>query len=97
MTEFLQFGFTLAVVYQITSIISESSFPPFRWLRNLDNILGEFFDCFLCVSVWVGWVMAVILFDPGKYLEFGVFSWIWSGLFYSSLTWFLHLIEGKLS
>ena len=97
MIEVLRFILTLLVVYQITSIISESSFPLFKWLRTLPGWIGELFSCFLCVSVWIGFIISSKLFDPAYELGYVQYSWIWSGLIYSSLVWFIHLIEEKLS
>lgn len=97
MIEFLQFIFTIGVIYQVTSIISESSFPIFRWLQKRKGFVGDLFGCFLCVSVWVGWIGSVVLFDIGNFLGYESVSWAISGLFYSFIVWFIHLIEGKLS
>ena len=95
--EFLQFILTIGVVYQATSIISESSFPIFKWLQKRKGFVGDFFGCFLCVSVWVGWIGSVVLFDVGNFLGYESVSWAISGLFYSFIVWFIHLIEGKLN
>lgn len=89
--------FAIGVCYQITSIISESSFPLFRWLRTLPYFLGNLFGCFLCISVWVGFLCSFCLFDFGKEIEFSQYTWFTSGLFYSFITWWLHLLEGKVS
>lgn len=97
MVEFLQCIFTVGVIYQVTSIISESSFPIFSWLRKRNGIIGNLFDCFLCVSVWIGWIGSYFLFNLGNELGFIEYSWFTSGLFYSFICWFIHLLEGKLS
>jgi len=116
MIEFLQFILTIGVVYQVTSLISESSFPLFKWLRDVGQFvykpeydskfrerskylgwIGDFFGCFLCVSVWIGFIGSVVLFDIGNFLGYESVSWAISGLFYSFIVWFIHLIEGKLS
>lgn len=116
MIEILQFIFTIGVIYQVTSIISESSFPLFKWLRDIGQFvykpeydsrfrqrskylgwIGEFFGCFLCVSVWIGCLGSYLLFDCAAFIEFQSLTWFTSGLFYSFICWFIHLIEGKLS
>jgi len=106
----LQFLVTIAVCYQVTSIISESSFPLFKWLRHLDEVrtndlfkiwvfkgISNFFSCFLCVSVWIGFLCGRLLFDLAKFVEYESLTWAISGLVYSFICWFIHLVEGKLS
>jgi hypothetical protein len=95
--------FSVFITYNITQIISESTFPLFKWLRDLEyrnfiglRWIGHLFGCFLCTGVWVGWFVAFFLFDVGQFLEIGTISWVWTGLFYSSLTWFIHCLEAKL-
>lgn len=95
--EFLQFMFTIGVVYQVTSIISESSFPIFRWLQRKDGFVGDLFGCFLCVSVWIGCLGSVWLLDIANLLGYESLTWLTSGLFYSFIAWFIHLLEGKLN
>lgn len=115
--EFLQFILTIGVVYQVTSIISESSFPIFKWLQKFGDIprrkveldlkiniidrfeifIGDLFGCFLCVSVWVGCLGSYLLFDCAAFVEFQSWTWFTSGLFYSFIVWFIHLLEGKLN
>lgn len=97
MIEILQFIFTIGVIYQVTSIISESSFPLFKWLQTRKGIVGDLFGCFLCVSVWIGLLGSYLLFDCAAFIEFQSLTWFTSGLFYSFICWFIHLIEGKLS
>ncbi len=94
--------FSVFIVFNLSQIISESTFPLFRWLRRLEvneyllvSYIGQLFSCFLCTSVWAGWIVAIFVFDLG--LNLGVeHSWFWTGLFYSSLAWFLHILEAKL-
>lgn len=95
--------FTILITYNITQIISESTFPLFKWLRDLEyrnfiglQWIGHLFGCFLCTSVWVGWAVAFFLFDVGQFLEIESITWAWSGLFYSSLAWIIHCLEAKL-
>lgn len=110
MTDFIKFIFTLFVIYQITSIITESTFPLFKLLRVLHEFeskslfinwilagISQFFSCFLCTSVWVGFIISNYLYNISFELGYENQSWFWSGLFYSSLTWFIHIIENKIS
>lgn len=94
--------FSIFIVYNLSQIISESTFPLFKWMRSLTNnrylliqYIGELFSCFLCTSVWCGWIVAICVFDLGSVLQVE-HSWLWTGLFYSSLAWFLHCLEAKL-
>lgn len=93
--------FAILVTYNISQIISESSFPLFRWLRNLEgNVVKDFIanltSCFLCTSVWTGILVSWLIFDYAKYLEIQSLTLFWSGLFYSCCAWFLHCWEVKL-
>jgi len=117
MMEILQFILSIGVIYQVTSIISESSFPLFKWLRSigqekvdwpkydikldwsdkLEIMIGELFRCFLCVSVWIGCIGSYFLFDFAIFVGYNQLSWLISGLFYSFICWFIHLIEGKMT
>lgn len=90
--------FAILVTYNLSQIISESTFPLFRWLRNLEGnwfkeFISELTSCFLCTSVWIGVLVSFLLFDYAKYLEIQNLSLIWSGLFYSCCAWFLHCLE----
>lgn len=86
--------FLIAILYQITSIISESSFPLFRWMRTLPYYIGDLFGCFLCVSVWVGLFGSLILNISNN---FGFDSHFLSVFFYSFCLWWIHLLEAKIS
>lgn len=90
MTEYVIF--TIAVVYQITQIISESTI--FKPLRNIPFI-GSFLSCFLCTSVWIGFLVSKFVFDYANYLGLDCTVFL-SGLFYSCVVWFIHVIEHKL-
>lgn len=92
----LKFILLIGVLYQVTSIISESSFPLFRWMRTLPFYIGDLFGCFLCVSVWVGFCGSFII-DIAKFAEFEHFTPIISGLFYSFVIWWIYLLEKKIS
>ena len=97
----LKIAFQVLVLYQITQIISESKIT--RPLRNYLNengtkylvpkFLYELMSCFLCTSVWVGFILTPLLFDFAKYLGYETVSWFWNGLFFSSITWFLNVWE----
>lgn len=91
---------SIGIVYQLSQIISESSFPIFRWLRNLEgnfifDFIAELTSCFLCTSVWVGCIVSIWIFDIGAELGIKTIAWFASGLFYSSVCWFLHCWEVK--
>jgi hypothetical protein len=94
--------FSIFIVFNLSQIISESTFPLFKWLRRLEtnryllvSYIGQLFSCFLCTSVWAGWVVSILVFDLGSVLQVE-HSWFWTGLFYSSIAWFLHCVEAKL-
>ncbi len=98
--DLLRFLFTLGLTYQISQIISESYFPLFRYIRNLKgnivfNFISELTSCFLCTSVWVGMILSNYFFDISNFLGYTEISWVWSGLFYSCLSWFIHVWEAK--
>jgi hypothetical protein len=98
--ELLKFLFVLIIAYQISSLIAESSFPVFSYLRQLPHFFGNLFSCVLCVSVWLGWFSAGFLYDPAAAIGFTPMflpTWFWSGFVYSCLVWFVHLFEGKLA
>lgn len=93
--------FQIFVLYQISQIVSESkvSRPIRNWLKVkgqtliVANVLYELISCFLCVSVWVGFILTPILFDFANYIGYTKLSWFWNGLFFSSITWFMNVWE----
>jgi len=100
----INFLFTTLLIYSVTQIVSESTFPLFRWLRNisdiypgtLSNFVGSLFSCFLCTSVWVGSLMSIWYFDISEYAGYpGNMSWCASGLVYSCIVWFIHVFENR--
>lgn len=96
--------FQVLVLYNISQIISESSLtrPIREYLLKYCNIpvykfLYGLMSCFLCTSVWVGFILSLLLHDMAKDIGYETLTWFWSGLFYSSITWFIHVWEeGKL-
>ena len=106
--DLFQFLFTLILTYQISQIISESTFPLFRFLRNVDQIdtnifilqkllsyIAQLFSCFLCTSVWIGIILSSKFYDISLNLGYNELSIMWSGLVYSCLAWFIHIWENK--
>lgn len=97
----LKIIFETLILYQIAQIISESTlFSPIRrfFLRSNwipINWIGRLLDCFLCTSVWVGFVLSFVLFNFSEYLGYYSFSWFWNGLYFSSMAWFLRILESK--
>jgi hypothetical protein len=97
----LKIIFQTFVLYQAAQIISESKLtkPLREYLlgRSVNSIaykfLYELFSCFLCTSVWVGFILTPLLFDLSSYLGYCGFSWFWNGLFFSALAWFMHVWE----
>lgn len=94
-------AFSIIVVYNISQIISESTFPLFRFLRNLEgnwffNFVSELTSCFLCTSVWAGLLVSWLVFDVASSLQVNHFTIFWSALFYSGCAWFLRCLEAKL-
>ena len=83
--------FQIFVLYNITQIVTESVL--FSKVRKI-KILSPLLTCFLCTSVWISFLLSFFLFDLAKYLEYD-YSWFWNGLFFSSITWFIHIIEQK--
>jgi len=91
--------FEILVLYQLTSIITESHlFKPIRtWALSSSEFLGSLISCFLCTSVWVGFILSFVLYDYAKTLGINpMYSWFFNSMFFSFFTWFLHLIEQKL-
>jgi hypothetical protein len=95
----LKIIFQVIVLYQITQIISESKITrPLRtYLSGKQSLVARFLyeliSCFLCTSVWVGFILTPLLFDFAKYLGYDTVTWFWNGLFFSCITWFLHVWE----
>ena len=97
----LKIIFEVMVLYQITQIITESKITrPIRSFLNeqgryfiIAEILYELISCFLCTSVWVGFILTPLLFDFASYLGYDKGSFFWNGLFFSSVTWFLYVWE----
>lgn len=92
---------SIVITYNLSQIISESTFPLFKWLRNLEgnlilDFLSELTSCFLCTSVWVGCLISFWIFDIGSILKVEHLSWAVSGLFYSGMAWFIHCWEEKI-
>ena len=86
-------AFESLILYNISQIISESTL--FSKVRNI-KILNPVLSCFLCTSVWASFALTFVLFDYAKYLGYETVSWFWNGLFFSSITWFIHCVETKL-
>lgn len=86
--------FEVLVLYNITQIIVESIL--FSKVRKI-KILNLLLSCFLCTSVWISFILSFFLFNYAEYLGYNRFSWFFNGMFFSSIAWFLHLIEGKLT
>ena len=86
--------FEVIVLYNITQIVAESTL--FSKVRKI-KIVGSVLSCFLCTSVWISFLLTFVLFDYANYLGFDKFSWFFNGMFFSGLTWFIHVIERKLS
>ncbi len=91
------------ITYQISTIISHSTFPLFKYIRMLadhDNrwlrYIGELCSCFLCVSVWVGIILSYLTNNIGIYSAY-IPSQILSGIFISALAWFVHIFENKVN
>jgi len=97
--------FQILVMYQMTQIISESKLTkPLRdylLSRSRTSKVAWFFyelsSCFLCTSVWVGFLLTLPLFDLAAYMGYTTMSWFWNGLFFSCLTWYLHLLENRIT
>lgn len=97
------FFWSLAV-YGITQIITEATI--FEWLRdglsNSDNGIVNFFgklvSCFLCCSVWVSFALSFLYspsFELWPNVNYG--SWFIDGMIGSTIVWFLHVLENRLS
>lgn len=86
--------FEVFVLYNITQVIVESTL--FSKVRKI-KILNPLLSCFLCTSIWISFILSLFLFNYAEYLGCNHFSWFFNGMFFSSITWFLHLIEGKLT
>lgn len=93
--------FQILVLYQIAQIISESRISkPLRTFllekshgNVIIGLLHGLLSCFLCTSVWVGFLLTPMLFDFAEYIGYNQVSWFWNGLFFSSITWFLYVWE----
>lgn len=97
----LKIVFQTLVLYQVSQIISESkiSRPLREYLKEMSSVstfakvLYELISCFLCTSVWVGFLLTFVLFDFADYLGYDIVSWFWNGLFFSALSWFMYVWE----
>lgn len=92
--------FEILVLYQITTIISESSlFNPLREFLTKRffplSLLGYLISCFLCTSVWVGFILSNYLFNFAEYLGYYEISWFWNSMFFSAVVWFIHKIDNS--
>lgn len=91
--------FQIFILYNISQIISETKISrPLRdYLRRKTNIVArilyELISCFLCTSVWVGFILTPLLFDFAAYLGYTSVTWFWNGLYFSSITWFMNVWE----
>lgn len=93
--------FEVFILYQVSQVISESKLTrPFReYLRQkgqsnrLIMFLYNLLSCFLCTSIWVGFLLSLLLFDFAAHIGYETVSWFWNGLFFSSITWFMNVWE----
>lgn len=98
------FVWSLAI-YGITQIISEATvFEPLRnFLTNSKfkpfNKVGELISCFLCCSVWVSFFVSIVVFSPSLEIWSHLSFWhfFFDGMIGSTIVWFFHIYEGKLS
>lgn len=98
--------FLLAVVLTeaITEILTKARLlEPIRQ-RVFDKIeegnffewLNELMDCGYCVSVWVGWFIALLLFYDSNIVCKGV-DWFFIGLIFHRLSNVLHFIIDRIN
>lgn len=93
----LQIIFEAFVLYQITTIIVDSTLfdiikSPFRNNKYL-GLLSHLLDCFLCTSVWVGFVLSEFLLNFSEYLGYYEYSTIWNSMFFSAIAWFINKFD----
>lgn len=91
-------------IYGITQIITEATI--FEWLRStfsnskndVDKFFGKLISCFLCCSVWVGFLLSVWVWSPSSILwpEIPFGNVFIDGMIGSTIVWFLHIYENKL-
>lgn len=95
----LAFIFSILIIYNVTQIITETKiFKPIREFIPWAPI-KYLLSCFLCMSVWVAGLISYLLY-PISSVVWVLPMWqhvILSALIYSCVTWFLSLIEHKLS
>lgn len=95
--------FEIFVAYNATQIISESSLftPVWKTLLNskywLFRHIGRLLSCFLCTSVWVSFLLTLTLYDYAANIGITNLSWLFNALFISSICWWMHIIEDKLT
>lgn len=87
-------------VFGFTQIIVESEiFKPFRiFVKNIP-LLGHLFNCFLCVSVWIGGFMSYFVYSPTINIFDYKIDYLYvlvDAMIASTLVWLLHCIELKL-
>lgn len=87
--------------YGITQIITESTlFKPFRNLFPLKSWLGTFIRCFLCISVWVGFIISTLIYSISYnylYIYNPIMSIFVDGIILSAASWLLYSLEIKLN
>lgn len=88
----LQLFVTIIIVYNVTQILVESTL--FSFFRRLP-VIKYLFNCFLCTSVWVGFLCSWIILDIIQQLQFHDvnFTWFWSGIFYSGIAYLVRSME----
>jgi hypothetical protein len=88
-------------IYGITQIITEATI--FEWLRNRltpYKFFGKLVTCFLCASVWISFFLSAWVFSPSAVLWSDLYmieSTFIDGMIGSTIVWFLHVYENKLS
>lgn len=91
--------FEIIVLYQISSIITESYLlkPLREQIYSKSVFFGSLISCFLCTSIWVGFILSFFLYDYAKDLGVNLYvSWFFNSMFFSGLAWFLKLLEERL-
>jgi len=90
------------ILFQITTIIVDSNLfqilrdflTSSKWILLL--FIGQLLSCFLCTSVWVGFILSNCLYNICDDLGFHSFSWFFNSMFFSGLAWFIYLFEKKI-
>lgn len=94
-----------AIIYGVTQIVVQSTlFTPLRAYLQTSRfsflrLLYKLITCFLCTSVWVGFIMSLLLYSPTQELWSPniILGTFFDGMLASCIIWFMYNIEHYIS